>query len=253
MARRGKDIPSPGFLDTMKGRPIRYHRKGELLLAAGIFLILLMLNPWADELTETNLIFHMFAEHPAFLLGAVISSFGLESLVLSMIASGRRTGIARTITFLYTRAVLANSRVNAKGRVALPVIAGILVFWHIPNFFDMATLNPPIHALFHFSTIVVGILFFLNLKVLSKIDLVKYLIIFDVAMDIYGRILMGITTPIRIYSAYPLSQQVVVGQVMFLSMIVMLPVLIIYGIVLLIKSDRFRSAAPSVPKESSVS
>ena len=168
-----------------------------------------------------------------------------------MIASGKCAGISKTITLLYTRIVLANKRLNVKGRISLPVIEAVMIFWRIPFFLDMAALNPLTHALFHFSTMIVGILSFLSLKVLSQIELVKYLIIFSVGMDIYGRILMGIKAPVRICSTYPLSQQVAVGQVMFSSMVFTLPLLIIYGIVLLIKSERKRSSTASVTKESS--
>jgi plastocyanin len=96
--------------------------------------------------------------------------------------------------------------------LSIPIIAGIVVFWHLPAFWDGAVLNPLVHGVEHFSFFAVGLIvgFFFP----AMPDNFKFMSIFLAASGhmVYGLYLLVAGTPV--YPIYPLGQQVLLAELM---------------------------------------
>jgi plastocyanin len=96
--------------------------------------------------------------------------------------------------------------------VGLVVLILLVAFWHIPDFWDAAVLNPLTHAVEHFSFLVVGILIGSTLQTLSDRAKIDVLVLGFFGHFGYGLILISIY---RLYPLYSLADQGALGTVMF--------------------------------------
>lgn len=100
------------------------------------------------------------------------------------------------------------------GRSAYAAIAaglGLVVFWHIPIFFDAGVTNDTLHLLVHASFLVAGALLGLSVGGLSVVGRGIVLVVAAAAMPLWS--FAGLA---GLFTAYPASQQAVAGTVMFL-------------------------------------
>ncbi len=94
----------------------------------------------------------------------------------------------------------------------LAVIIVIITFWHLPANWDAAVLNPSIHAVEHFSFLLVGILIGSTLQTLSDRAKIDVLLLGFFGHFFYGLILISNN---HIYPLYSLADQGLLGLVMF--------------------------------------
>jgi cytochrome c oxidase assembly factor CtaG len=100
------------------------------------------------------------------------------------------------------------------GRTAYAAAAaglGLVVFWHIPIFFDAGVTNDSLHILVHASFLSSGALLGLSLRGLGEVGRGLLLVFAVAAMPLWS--FAGLA---GLFTAYPASQQAVAGTVMFL-------------------------------------
>ncbi len=95
---------------------------------------------------------------------------------------------------------------------ALALIIVIITFWHLPENWDAAVLNPSIHAVEHFSFLLVGILIGSTLQTLSDRAKIDVLILGFFGHFGYG---LALISSYKLYPLYSLADQGVLGLVMF--------------------------------------
>jgi len=96
--------------------------------------------------------------------------------------------------------------------VGLALIIVIITFWHLPSNWDAAVLNPSIHAVEHFTFLLVGILIGSTLQTLSDRAKIDVLLLGFFGHFGYG---LALISSYRLYPLYSLADQGVLGLVMF--------------------------------------
>ena len=96
--------------------------------------------------------------------------------------------------------------------VGLGLIIVLITFWHIPDFWDAAVLNPLIHAGEHFSFLLVGMLIGSTLQTLSDRAKIDVLLLGFFGHFAYGLVLISQN---RFYPLYSLADQGALGIAMF--------------------------------------
>ncbi len=99
-------------------------------------------------------------------------------------------------------------------RAAYPATAaglGLVVFWHIPIFFDAGVANDTLHLLVHVSFLTSGALLGLSVGGLGEVGRGLVLALTVAAMPLWSFASLA-----GLFTAYPASQQAIAGTVMFL-------------------------------------
>jgi|GEM_PF-658097 plastocyanin len=144
--------------------------------------------PPFEAATELNLAAHMF-QHVLIMISGVLIAYPIYKAGRFNSIKNRKTGIVGVLTLI-----------------------GVVVLWHIPEFWDAAVVNYQVHILEHFSFFGVGLLIGFTVPMLS--DHMK-MILFVLAVSahmFYGLALFLISTPI--YNS-PVSQQSFLGVLLF--------------------------------------
>ena len=215
MTRR-KPSPTTDKAGTQaRGRAAyRLRLRGIFFLLLGALVTLLMLSPSADRLDDESLAFHMTVEHTGFALGSFLTLYGSEKLIVSLYASSLKTQPRKIVATFYLQTAKANHSFNRRGIIGLSTVSVLLAYWHIPENFDGASLNPGLHIVMHLSFAAVGGLIFLNLKVVSRAEIMAHTLLLMHVMLIGGILL--IVTSEHLYAAYPFAQQAEAGLFMAL-------------------------------------
>jgi len=189
-----------------------YGRRALIFLTTGAASTLLVMSPWSVSLQAENLAYHMMGEHIGYALGALLLSFGVESVVLRMLAGSKGSDASRSFARFYARLIAVAHALNRHGALSTPIITILLVYWHAPINFNAAVLNEGTHILMHLSFVAVGLLIYLNMKTLPRGEsLGNFLMAMQVMM--VGGILLMIT-PSHYYFTYPFAQQLDAGLLM---------------------------------------
>ena len=149
--------------------------------------------PPFDDAAEVDLSLHML-QHVLIIISGVLIAYPLFRKRLA------------------TRGV----RDNTLAKLSLSLAALLIVFWHLPTYWDSAVLNPGIHAVEHLSFLVVGLLAGSLLLMLS--DSVK---IGALLAAFFGH--MGYAVALispwnqQVYSLYSLADQEILGWVLLLT------------------------------------
>ncbi len=168
----------------------RLKRAFQSLPVLGIILFIFITTfPPFEVATEVNLVVHM-AQHVVIAISGVLIGYPLY-----------RSGKFSRIKSMHT------------GLLGLGVISGLLVFWHLPTFWDAAVLNPLIHVIEHFCFLFIGLLIGGFLPMLPDNFKMLTLMLGLSAHMFYGFALYLITTPV--YPLYPVSQQALLGVSLF--------------------------------------
>lgn len=101
-------------------------------------------------------------------------------------------------------------------RLALFLSGVLIVFWHFPDPWDAAVLNPGIHALEHFSFLGVGLLCGSWLLLLSDSGKIGALMAAFFGHMVYAVVLIS-PWGTQVYDLYPLPNQQVLGWVLLLT------------------------------------
>ena len=147
--------------------------------------------PPFDILTQTNLAAHM-GQHALIALSGVMIAYPFY-------LKARSKGLVPSRSY----AIL--------GIFAIIVL---VVFWHLPETWDAAVLNPLVHAVEHMSFLAVGMLIGWYFPALP--DNLKFMSVFLAASGhmVYGIFLLIMNTPV--YPLYTVSQQTLLGYFMLL-------------------------------------
>ena len=208
-----RESPETKQLAHRSWNPFHYtDNRGILLLSSGVITTAIMVLPWAGELEAQSMAFHMIAEHLGFVAGSLLISFGIEIIVRDMVVNRGKSRFVFAIGTIYQRLIKANRRFNTHGVIGVPVAIIILIYWHLPANFDLAVLTEEIHLMMHISFILLGVIVFMNVKAISKGELLTHIFALMIAMVVWGIVL--ITTPEHLYSSYPMTQQAEAGIVM---------------------------------------
>ena len=199
--------------------------KSIFFVSNGILLTLLMLSPWAEFMEDRNLTFHMIIEHLGFVTGALFISFGSENIILGLVNIQKRSS-NKFLLSTYSQLVLINNRINKHGRISIPISIVLLIYWHIPDNFRRAVLDDQTHSIMHLSLIIIGILVYLNLKVVSKTEATIHGILLGQAMLVWGIIMM--ISQINIYFPYSFYQQGETGLIMAAPHPFIVAILVVY-------------------------
>ncbi len=157
------------------------------LLGAVLFIFSIGFPPF-DDATTLDLTTHM-VQHILIVMAGVMIAYPLH-----------RKGYFRSIEG------------KNSAYVGLALIIVVITFWHLPQFWDAAVLNPSIHAAEHFSFLLVGVLIGSTLQTLSDRAKIDVLILGFFGHFGYGLVLIS---QYRIYPLYSLADQGVLGIVMF--------------------------------------
>jgi len=160
-------------------------------LGVMIFVVSAGLPPF-DDATEVDLTLHM-VQHVIMIIAGVMIAY--PHIGRRMVKEGRRGFLPG---------------------LALAVAAALIVFWHLPEPWDSAVLNPAIHAVEHFSFLAVGLLAGSWLLVLSDSGKIGALMAAFFGHMVYAVILISPWNA-QVYSLYPLANQVTLGWALLLT------------------------------------
>jgi plastocyanin len=145
--------------------------------------------PPLEVTTEVNLGIHML-QHVIIAISGVLIGYPL-------LKSGKLDRIR-------------NPRIGVAG---IFVIAGLLIFWHLPYFWDVAVENLAIHIVEHFCFLMIGIVIGVCVPMLPDNFKMIVLALTISAHMFYGFALFLISSPV--YPLYSVSQQQTLGIAMF--------------------------------------
>ena len=156
-----------------------------LFLGIVLFVFAIGFPPF-DDLTTVDLSVHMLEHVLIVVSGALIG----HHLIKRGLLSGLR-----------------NTRVPSVGLLA---VVALVAFWHLPDAWDSAILNPTIHALEHLSFLSIGLLIGSLLQKLSDYSKINALVLAFFGHMVYGIILIS-PLNVRVYPLYSFAQQSSLG------------------------------------------
>jgi plastocyanin len=157
------------------------------LLGTVLFVFSIGFPPF-DDATTLDLTTHM-VQHIAIVMAGVMIAYPLHRNGRFGSIEGRGSGLA-----------------------GLAAVIALVTFWHLPDFWDAAVLDPLIHAGEHISFLLVGVLIGSSLQTLSDRAKIDVLILGFFGHFGYGLVLIS---QYLIYPLYSLANQGVLGIVMF--------------------------------------
>ncbi len=169
----------------MRRQAIADFLSSSLFLGIMLFVFAVGFPPF-DDLTTVDLPAHML-EHVLIVVGGVLIGH-----------------------YLLKRGLLSGLRNPRAPSVGLLVVIALVAFWHLPDSWDAAVLNPTVHALEHLSFLSIGLLIGSLLQRLSDYTKINALVLAFLGHMVYGIILIS-PLDIRIYPLYSFSQQSTLG------------------------------------------
>jgi cytochrome c oxidase assembly factor CtaG len=144
---------SPKAGETSSTMGIIQREPGLKHMLIGSSVLLMLLNPLVDSISDANLTLHM-TQHFLVIAAGIVAGFGLEKIVIKHLLGIRRKSYAVWKFF----ATIIKLNVRTKGLIIGVVIpAGLISYWHFPQIFDLAVVNGTIHGLEHISYIFAGL------------------------------------------------------------------------------------------------
>lgn len=180
------------------------------LLGLCVVASLVVVVPPVDGILETHEALHHLQHVVLFVasLGAGICAYRLFRVV----AAGERGWWRRTARAL----LLADHRGNPGGLPALGVAAALVIFWHIPFFFNLAVRNDAVHVAEHLSFLVAGGGVGFGLHAMGKWTRLGGLLVAELTILLLSSFLV-VFQP-WVYRVYPPEHEFVVGIGMIYGM-----------------------------------
>ena len=177
-------------------------------VVSGILLAILL--PPLDPILESHEGLHHLQHGLSLVLG-IGAGWASYQLVATMAIRG--TGSAQA----FARDVLIVSRrANPGGYVSLTMAASLLIFWHIPFFFNLAVLDDTVHILEHLSFIIAGSAVGFGLSLMSK-----WTRLGAVLVTVLGALFLSVflvVFELHVYEVYPREHEVIFGVAMIYAM-----------------------------------
>ncbi len=163
-----------------------------------------------DELLEQHEGLHHLQHALAFLLSLIS---GIAGFRLLRMAATSPSGWAKD----FSRALLvANHQANPGGLPSILFAAVLVVFWHIPYFFNLAVIDDFVHVLEHLSFVLAGGAIGFGLRQTSKWTRLGGLIVAELAMLFLAVVL--VVFELHVYQVYPRDQEMIFGIGMIYAM-----------------------------------
>ncbi|MFQ5918598.1 MAG: DUF1404 family protein [Thermoplasmata archaeon] len=180
------------------------------LLGLATVLLLAILLPPLDSILESHEGLHHLQHGLSLVLGigAGWASYQLVT-TLAIRGAGGAQGLARDL-------LIVSRRANPGGYVSLAVAAGLLIFWHIPVFFNLAVLDDAVHILEHVSILIAGGGVGFGLVLMSK-----WTRLGAVLVTVLGALFLSavlVVFELHVYEVYPREHELIFGVAMIYAM-----------------------------------
>ncbi|MFQ5908503.1 MAG: DUF1404 family protein, partial [Thermoplasmata archaeon] len=186
-----------------------YGQWAALLGLLSVFLAAILLPP-LDIILESHEGLHHLQHGLALVLG--IAAGWVTYQIVSAVAVRTKSGAG---TFARDLLVVSR-RVNPGGYVSLAVAAGVLIFWHMPFFFNLAVLDDVVHILEHLSFVVAGGAVGFGLRLMSKWTRLGAVLI-TVFSGLFLSVIL-VVFELHVYQVYPQEQELIFGVAMIYAM-----------------------------------
>ncbi|MFQ6013544.1 MAG: DUF1404 family protein [Thermoplasmata archaeon] len=195
-----------------------YGQEVALLGLTTILLVVILLPP-LDPLLETHEGLHHLQHGLALVLG-IGAGWATYQLVATAAvqAAGRAQTLARNL-------IVAGRRANPGGYVSLLLAAGLVVFWHIPFFFNLAVVDDAVHILEHLSFIIAGAAVGFGLPLMSK-----WTRLGAVLVTVFSALFLSVILVVfelHVYQVYPREHELIFGVAMIYAMMPLM-ILVVY-------------------------
>ncbi|MFQ5986539.1 MAG: DUF1404 family protein [Thermoplasmata archaeon] len=180
------------------------------LLALVSVLVIALLLPPLDPILESHEGLHHL-QHGLTLVLGIATGWGTYQLlaVTAVRASGASQALARDF-------LVAGRQANPGGYVSLLVAAALLVFWHIPFFFNLAVVDDAVHILEHLSFLVAGGAVGFGLPLMSRWTRLGAILI-AVFSALFLSVIL-VVFELHVYEVYPREHELVFGVAMIYAM-----------------------------------
>lgn len=180
------------------------------LLGLSIITVLAFLLPPLDSIMEAHEGLHHLQHAVAFIF-SLAAGLALYRL-LRLIAAGAEGWLKRVSRTL----LVTKHRADPKGYLSLVFSAAIVVFWHIPLFFNLAVLDDVVHIVEHLSFSLAGGAVGFALHSMGKWTRLGSLLIAELTMLLFASFL--IVFQLHVYQVYPREHEFVFGIGMVYTM-----------------------------------
>ena len=206
-------------------------------LSALIFLIVISSQGSIRDSLESDLGIHMIFEHALYFTMGALSIIASEYLLHMITVYERRVkqrinaveGLGSILVRKWTCLLRKILSLNKYGLIWIAIATFLLVFWHLPFFFNLASESRSVHMLQHISFIVVGAAAFLAIRSLGDSSTIFILFSMTGMMGFSGLIFAILTE--RVYLFYSVDNHNTAGAYMIVTsilfLLVVLPVIII--------------------------
>ncbi|MFQ5838964.1 MAG: DUF1404 family protein [Thermoplasmata archaeon] len=180
------------------------------ILGLSLVLALVVLLPPVDSILEEHEGLHHLQHALTFGLSLIS---GTAAYGLLRTASINASGMVKR----FSRGLLvANHRANPGGIPSLLFAAVLVVFWHIPYFFNLAVLDDFVHGLEHLCFLLAGGSVGIGLHQMNKWTRLGSLIIAELVMLLFSVLI--VVFELHVYEVYPREHEFVFGIGMIYSM-----------------------------------
>jgi cytochrome c oxidase assembly factor CtaG len=188
----------------------RSYRSWLALLGFVTVLLLAILLPPLDSLLESHEGLHHLQHGLSLVLGIGAGWASYQLVATTAVqGTGGTQRLARDL-------LIVSRRGNPGGYVSLAVAAGVLIFWHIPFFFNLAVLNDTVHILEHLSIILAGGGVGFGLALMSK-----WTRLGAVLVTVFGSLFLSavlVVFELHVYEVYPREHELIFGVGMIYAM-----------------------------------
>lgn len=164
----------------------------------------------------------MIFEHALFFSIGALSVLACEIVLKILTSSGnspRQPSIRSKATKLWKN-MLKGVLGRVPGLLWLVIAVGLMTFWHMPEVFDLASVNQNMHILQHISFVTVGATGFITTRVFGDSFRILLLFMLIGMMGFAGLIFLVLDGPI--YGAYSVTDHRTTGDYMIIASMVVL-------------------------------
>ena len=173
-------------------------------------ILLALLLPPLDPILESHEGLHHLQHGLSLVLGIGAGWATYQLVAMTAVrGSGQAQVLARDL-------LIVSRRANPGGYVSLAVAAGLLIFWHIPFFFNLAVLDDTAHILEHLSFIIAGSGVGFGLALMSK-----WTRLGAVLITVFSGLFLSVfwlVFELHVYEVYPREHEVIFGVAMIYAM-----------------------------------
>ncbi len=171
------------------------------LLGLSIVVVLAFLLSPLDSILEEHEGLHHLQHAVAFTfsLGAGLALYRLLRIA-AVRASGWLKGVSRTL-------LVTKHKADPRGQLSILFAAAVVVFWHVPSFFNLAVLDEAVHIVEHLSFSMAGGVVGFAVHSMSTWTRLGSLLVAELTMLLFASFI--IVFQLHVYHVYPREQEFV--------------------------------------------